>query len=117
MYKVGVALISNFLVASNLCLSMPSSIDLFPTHTLISSFLSPPSLAIFKRDRKGSSVLVQSFCLLYKTFRKLKNFFSPEHLAMTDAFSANLSRGKSLYINETLPVSMNSSLIFGKTSL
>ena len=46
--------------------------------------------------------------LLYKTFRKLKEFFSPEHLAMTEAFNANLSNGKSLYINETFPVSMNS---------
>jgi hypothetical protein len=70
--------------------------DLLPTQTFISSFLSPPSLAIFRRDLNGSSVLVQSFCLLYKTFKKLKNFFSPEHLAMTEAFNANLSNGKSL---------------------
>ena len=96
MYKVGVAFISNFLDAFSLCLSIPSSIDLFPTHTLISSFFNPPSLAIFRRDLKGSSVLVQSFCLLYRTFKKLKNFFSPEHLAITEALSANLSKGKSL---------------------
>ena len=72
IYKVGVALISNFFDELSLCFKIPSSIDLFPTQTLISSFFKPPSLAIFKRDLKGSWVLVQSFCLLYKTFKKLK---------------------------------------------
>ena len=54
-----------------------------------------------------------SVCCI-KLFRKLKNFFSPEHLAMTEAFNANLSNGKSLYINETFPVSMNSFLFLEK---
>ena len=87
---------SYFFEELSLSLRIPSSIDLFPTQTLISSFFNPPNFAIFKRDLNGSWVLVQSFCFLYKTFKKLKNLSFPEHRAITDAFKANLSKGKSL---------------------
>ena len=70
---------------------MPSSIDLLPTHTLISSFFKPPNLAIFNSDLKGSLVLVQS--VYYRLPKKLKIFHHFEHLAITEAFSAYLSRG------------------------
>ena len=51
------------------------------------------------------------FCFLCKTFKKLKNLSFQEHLAITDAFKANLSRGKSLYVNTILPVSIHIFLI------
>ena len=88
-------MISKFLVEFSLFFKIPSSIDLLLTQTLISSFFRPPNFAIFNKDLKGSWDLVQSFYFLYKTFKKLKYLSLPEHLAITDAFKANLSRGKS----------------------
>ena len=65
-------MISNSLVEFSLFFKIPSSIDLLLTQTLISSFFRPPNFAIFNKDLKGSWDLVQSFCFLYKTFKKLK---------------------------------------------